>query len=71
MPADVVIERMAEEGYLAGLALEENATGPLGTGAAHAGRLSDDGHGLLVAVTERRTRDEIDGYVAALEKVIQ
>ena len=29
----------------------------------------DDGRGLLIAVTERRTRDEIDGFVAAFEKV--
>jgi hypothetical protein len=28
-------------------------------------------NGLLVAVTERRTRDEIDAYVAAFEKVIR
>ncbi|HEX6595857.1 MAG TPA: aminomethyl-transferring glycine dehydrogenase subunit GcvPA [Acidimicrobiales bacterium] len=49
--ADVIVERMAEEGFLAGVAL-------------------DDG-GLLVAVTEKRTRDEIDAYVAALEKVVR
>ena len=30
----------------------------------------EDG-GLLVSVTERRTRDEIDAYVAALEKVVR
>ena len=32
-----------------------------------------DGHedGLLVAVTEKRTRSEIDAYVAALEKVVR
>ncbi len=28
-------------------------------------------HGLLVAVTERRTRAEIDGYVAALDKAVR
>jgi len=33
--------------------------------------LDDDGHGLLIAVTERRTRDEIDGFVAAFEKVMR
>ncbi len=26
--------------------------------------------GLLVAVTEKRTRSEIDAYVAAMEKVV-
>ena len=50
---------MAEEGYLAGLPI---APGEL-PGA--------DGRGLLVAVTERRTRGEIDAFAAALEKVIR
>lgn len=57
--AELVIERMAEEGFLAGVAL----------GAGH-----DDGeygNGLLVTATERRTRSEIDAYVQALEKVIR
>jgi glycine dehydrogenase subunit 1 len=52
--ADVVVDRMADEGYLAGVALGD-----------------EYGDGLLVAVTERRTRDEIDGFVAAMEKVIR
>ena len=47
------IERMADEGFLAGVALDD-----------------DYGGGLLVAVTERRTRAEIDAYVAAFEKVV-
>src|ERR1700677_2005942 len=47
-PAPVVIERLVDEGFLAGIALDDGYT---------AGR--DDG--LLVAVTERRTRVEIDG----------
>ena len=51
---DVVVERMAEEGFLAGVALGE-----------------EYGGGLLVAVTEKRTRAEIDAYVAALEKVVR
>ncbi len=51
---ETVIERMAEEGFLAGVALAEE----YGT------------RGLLVAVTERRTRDEIDRYAGALEKAI-
>jgi glycine dehydrogenase subunit 1 len=50
---DVVIQRMAEEGFLAGLAVEA------------CGR-----QGLLVAVTEKRTRAEMDAYVAAMEKVV-
>ncbi len=52
--ADVVVERMAEEGFLAGV--------PLG---------DEYGEGLLVAVTERRTRVQIDRYVVALDKVIR
>ena len=53
VPGDVIIERMADEGFLAGVGLDE-----------------DYGGGLLVAVTERRTRAEIDAYVAAFEKVV-
>jgi glycine dehydrogenase subunit 1 len=49
----LVIERMAEEGFLAGLPVDASGQ-----------------EGLLVAVTEKRTRSELDAYVAALEKVI-
>ena len=56
VPADVVIERMADAGFLAGISLGEDCGG--------------GDHGLLVAVTERRTRDEIDAYVAALAKAV-
>ena len=49
-----VVERMAEEGFLAGIPLDE-----------------EYGPALLVAVTEKRTRDEIDAFAAALEKVIR
>ncbi len=49
--AEVVVEAMTDEGYLAGIPVGED--------------------GLLVAVTERRTKDEIDGFVAAMEKVIR
>jgi glycine dehydrogenase subunit 1 len=53
-----VVERMGDEGFLAGIPLEAEYTGQ-GSG------------GLLIAATERRTRDEIDAYAAALEKVIR
>jgi glycine dehydrogenase subunit 1 len=56
VPADVVVDRMADEGYLAGVPLRPD---------------DELGDGLLIAVTERRTRDEIDGFVAAMEKVIR
>ena len=50
---EVAIERMADEGFLAGL--------PVTTGGRD---------GLLVAVTERRTRAELDRYAQVLAKVI-
>ncbi len=56
VPAETVIARMADAGFLAGISL--------------AGDVADGEHGLLVAVTERRTRDEIDAYVTALAKAI-
>ena len=56
IPASTVIDRMADAGFLAGITL---------------GEAFDDGeHGLLVSVTERRTRDEIDAYVTALAKAV-
>jgi glycine dehydrogenase subunit 1 len=54
-PAEVV-SAMAERGYLAGIPLS--------------GDYPELPGGLLVAVTEQRTRDELDGYTAALEEVI-
>ncbi len=56
--ADTVVERMAEEGFLAGIPLGSEYIGDGG------------GDGLLIAVTERRTRAEIDSFAAALEKVV-
>ena len=50
----VLVDRLADEGYLAGVPVEEG-----------------DGRGLLVAVTERRTREEIDAFVAAMEKAVR
>jgi glycine dehydrogenase subunit 1 len=52
---DVLVERMADEGFLAGTATDD------GNGRA----------GLLVAVTEKRTRAEIDAYVAAMSKAVR
>lgn len=49
----LVVERMAEEGFLAGLPV-----------------VASGREGLLVAVTEKRTRSEMDAYVAALGKVL-
>ena len=60
VPADTVIERMAEEGFLAGVAV-----------GVEDGVVTPGGDSLLVAVTERRTKNEIDSYVACLEKVVR
>lgn len=62
-----VIERLAAEGILAGISLEALA-GADGGKAVSAG---DAAHGLLVAVTERRTRAEIDALVAAVDKAMR
>lgn len=59
-PAPVVIDRMLEEGFLAGVAVD-----------LEGGVAADGGDALLVAVTEKRTRAEIDSFVAAIEKVVR
>jgi glycine dehydrogenase subunit 1 len=56
--ADLAVERLADEGFLAGIPLDPSYSG---------GREN----GLLVAVTERRTRAEIDAFVAAFEKAVR
>jgi glycine dehydrogenase subunit 1 len=67
VPASVVIERLAEEGFLAGLDLAALA-GPDGDGSVSAEHVEG---ALLVAVTERRTRSELDAYAAALDKAVR
>jgi hypothetical protein len=54
--SDVVIERMADAGFLAGISLD--------------GAVEGGDHGLLIAVTERRTAEQIDAYAAALAKAV-
>ena len=61
------MERLAEEGFLAGVALDD-LVGPGGDGSVDEEAAT---RGLLVAVTERRTRDEIDRFVAALDKAVR
>ncbi len=56
LPASTVIERMADEGFLAGISLADEVEG--------------GEFGLLIAVTERRTREEIDSFVTALTKAV-
>ena len=67
VPAAVVVSRLAAEGYLAGIALDQ-LVGEEGDGSLDAEAAE---HGLLVAVTERRTRAEIDGLVAHLDKAVR
>src|SRR5579862_354607 len=67
LPARTVVDRMASEGFLAGVPLAD-LTGEEGDGSLGP---ADAIHGLLVAVTERRTRAEIDGYMAALDKAVR
>ncbi len=56
VPAATVIERMADAGFLAGITLDDT--------------VEQGEFGLLIAVTERRTREEIDAYVTALAKAV-
>ena len=67
VPARTVVDRMAAEGFLAGVALAD-LVGDDGDGSVDADAAA---HGLLVAVTERRTVAEIDGYVLALDKAVR
>ena len=53
-PANEVRDALVDEGYLAGVPLDDA-----------------DGHALLVAVTERRSREEIDGLSDALGKALR
>jgi glycine dehydrogenase subunit 1 len=67
IPGRLAIERLADEGYLGGLALAD-LVGDDGDGSVSGG---DAEHGLLVAVTERRTRAEVEGFVRMLDKVVR
>ncbi len=67
IPARVAIERLADERYLGGLALAD-LVGEEGDGSVDG---DDAVHGLLVAVTERRTRAEVEGLVRTLDKVVR
>ncbi|MGH9164089.1 MAG: glycine dehydrogenase, partial [Acidimicrobiales bacterium] len=53
VPAADVVARLADDGFLAGIALDQ-----------------EYGDGLLVAVTERRTRAEIDAFASAFAKAL-
>ena len=62
--ADQVLSAMADEGILGGIALSSLV------GESDPALVGDTSNVMIVAVTERRTRDEIDRYVAVLGKVL-
>ena len=61
IPAVQVVEAMMAEGVLPGLVLSDCSDG----------NLDHAEHGLLVAITEKRTNAEIEKYVALLTQVLQ
>ena len=67
IPGRLAIERLADEGYLGGLSLAD-LVGDDGDGSVEA---DEAVHGLLIAVTERRTRAEVEGFVRTLDKVVR
>ena len=62
-PSETVLRRLADEGFLGGLSV-----------AALAGEndpsVSDPAHSIVVAVTEKRTKAEIDAFVTAFAKAV-
>ncbi len=64
--ARTVVERLGAEGILAGLALDTLVPGGGGVVSPE-----DAEHALLVAVTERRTRQQVDAMVGALDKAVR
>ncbi|HVC15540.1 MAG TPA: aminomethyl-transferring glycine dehydrogenase subunit GcvPA [Acidimicrobiales bacterium] len=67
VPARTVVDRMTSEGFLAGVALSDLVGGD-GDRSVDADAAE---HGLLVAVTERRTLAEMNGYLVALDKAVR
>ena len=59
LAAEVIVDRLLAEGYLGGIPVRAGFGGTAAEGA------------LLVAVTERRTAAEIDGFAAAFARVIR
>ena len=65
LKADLVLERLAEEGFLGGLAL--SALTDEGDGSVEPNLRE---HAILMSATEKRTKDEIDQFVTALTKAV-
>ncbi len=64
-PADLVLERLVGEGFLGGLSVN-SLTGGADLSVAD----SDIDHAIVIAVTEKRTREEIDQLAAAFAKAV-
>lgn len=62
-PAETVLARLADEGFLGGVAASSLAAGDDGSLAPGTSE-----HTIVVAVTERRTRAEIDAFAGAFGK---
>jgi len=73
LPAKDLVDALVPRGFLAGVPLGWAAPfmtgGGAGAGEAPAGRAALDDV-LLLAVTEKRTRAEIDAFVGAVAEVI-
>lgn len=67
IPSSKLITRMAESGFLAGIALENLTAGKCDESITR----SDLERSILISVTEKRTRQEIDAYADAFEKASQ
>lgn len=65
-PAATVIESMTGKGFLAGF-----CPGTLDHGISGSGSNAAADRRLTIAVTEKRTREELDGYVRAMKEVLK
>lgn len=63
-PADVVLRRLADEGFLGGLSVAALA-------GDHDVSVDDPTRSIVVAVTEKRTKKEIDAFVTAFAKAVK
>jgi glycine cleavage system pyridoxal-binding protein P len=62
-PAELVLRRLADEGFLGGLSVAALA-------GESDGSVNDPLHSVVVAVTEKRTKPEIDAFVTAFAKAV-
>ena len=62
-PAEKVLHRLADEGFLGGLSVSSLA-------GDNDPSVDDPAHTIVVAVTEKRTKNEIDAFVTAFAKAV-